>query len=261
VYGEVGWYRYIYQFFGVGNRYPNTFTEDYTAQYPRLRATAVRNIRGAHFAGLRYFFDDYGIRTTEPGGLIAQNTLTGASGGRTASLGGVWYFDSRDNQFFPGKGWLAEGAFTLERPFTGSQFQFQRLTFEAVRYFSLGKKHRLAVNLAGAFTSVGAPFFNLPQLGGTRRLRGYPDGKFRDRHLLMGQAEWRFPIWWRLKGVVFGGTGTVFGTPGEVMRWRPNAGGGLRLEFDKKQQLHLRVDYGIGESGNSGAYITIGEAF
>jgi len=112
------------------------------------------------------------------------------------------------------------------------------------------------------FTAGHAPFFNLAQLGGTKRLRGYPDGKYRDKHLLLAQAEWRFPIFWRLKGALFAATGTVFGTPQESLRWRPEGGAGLRLEIDKKQQIHLRLDYGIGDGRkNSGFYLTFGEAF
>jgi outer membrane protein assembly factor BamA len=219
-------------------------------------------VGGQHFLGLRCFFDDYNIRKTEVGGELEAGTLIGARGGRSSSAGAVWLYDTRDNQFFPGKGWLLEAAITAEGPWTGSNFQFARFTLDAVRYLSFGNKSKLAMNLYAVVSGPGAPFFNLPQIGGTRRLRGYPDGKYRDRHLLMTQAEWRFPMFWRFKGVVFGGVGSVFGTAGEPILLRPNAGLGLRFEFDRKQQLHLRIDYGFGQGdGNSGAYITIGEAF
>jgi hypothetical protein len=34
------------------------------------------------------------------------------------------------------------------------------------------------------------------------------------------------------------------------------------VEFDRRQKLHLRLDYGFGEGkGNSGLYVTIVEAF
>mgnify|MGYP001586793466 CR=1 FL=1 len=112
------------------------------------------------------------------------------------------------------------------------------------------------------FTAGDVPFFQLPQIGGTSRLRGYPLGKYRDKHLIIAQAEFRFPIVWRFKGVVFGGGGTVFGSAGESAKLRPNAGAGLRFEFDRRQKLHLRVDHGVGSGeGNSGVYITLGEAF
>jgi hypothetical protein len=62
--------------------------------------------------------------------------------------------------------------------------------------------------------------------------------------------------------VAFGGVGSVFGTSGETPRLHPNLGAGVRFEFDKKQQIHIRFDYGFGVGTvHSGAYLTVGEAF
>ena len=36
------------------------------------------------------------------------------------------------------------------------------------------------------------PYFLLPQLGSGRTLRGYPTGRFRDRHSLLTSAEFRW---------------------------------------------------------------------
>ncbi len=261
-YGELGWFRYLYQYFGIGNSYSNNFSENYKAEFPRVRVTATHRIKGLHYGGIRWYADNYHIIRTDPAGEIADGNLNGAQGGLTSSIGGVWLFDSRDKQFFPGNGWMLESTLTGEGPWSGGDFKYARLSFDAVRYLTVRKNHKIAINVLTIFSSRGMPFFSLPQLGGPRRLRGYPDGKFRDRNLLLAQAEWRFPIYWRFKGVLFGGAGSVYGTAGENLKIRPNAGVGLRFEFDRKQQLHLRVDYGFGAGkGNSGAYITIGEAF
>jgi hypothetical protein len=261
-YGEVGWYRYLYQFFGIGNEVPNDFLEVYTAQYPRLRVTAARKINAHQLVGLRWFFDDYRIRARAPGGLIEQGEVPGAAGGISSAVGPVWIYDARDNQFFPHRGWLAEASLVGEAKPTGSDFRYARFSCDVVRYWPVSKHTVLVINGLMTFTAGEPAFFLLPQLGGPRRLRGYADGKYRDRHLILAQAEWRFPLFWRFKGVVFGGGGSVFGAPGESLRLRPNGGAGLRFEFDRKQRLHLRVDYGIGAGrGNSGLYVTVGEAF
>jgi len=105
-----------------------------------------------------------------------------------------------------------------------------------------------------------APFFNMAQLGGTRRLRGYFEGKFRDKHLLLAQAELRQEGFGRFGGVAFAGMGTVFGSAGESLEWRPNGGIGLRYQLDKKQKLNIRADYGFGVK-SQGFYLTFGEAF
>lgn len=261
-YGEAGWYRYLYQYFGIGNAYPNNFLETYTAQYPRLRLTVARHLNVRQLVGLRYNLDVYRIVSSSAGSEIERKVPYGAEGGRSSGFGPVWLYDSRDQQFYPRQGWLAEAALLGEQRATGSDFEFARFSLDVARYWPLGRKMVVAAQVVAQFTGGNAPFFNLSQLGGTKRLRGYPDGKYRDRHLLLGQAEWRFPIIWRFKGALFAATGAVFGTAGEGLRWRPEGGGGLRFEFDRKQQIHLRVDYGVGDgNGNSGFYLTFGEAF
>ncbi len=261
-YGEVGWYRYLYRYFGIGNEYPNDYAETYTAKYPRIRLTAAKRVQEKHLLGLRIFLDDYHIVSASPGGEIALGKVTGFEGGTSSSVGPVWISDSRDNSFYPESGWLSEFALTGENRLTGSDFKFARCSLDVARYFPIGKKNVLAVNGIAILTAGDIPFFQLPQIGGPSRLRGYPLGKYRDRHMIITQAEFRFPIVWRFKGVVFVGGGTVFGKANEMVKIRPNGGAGLRFEFDRRQKLHLRLDYGIGEGkGNSGVYVTLGEAF
>lgn len=260
-YGEVGWYRYLYRYFGVGNEHPNDYVETYTAKYPRFRLTSAKRLKGRHLLGLRIFVDDYHIVSVSPGGELERGEVLGTAGGISSSVGPVWISDARDNAFFPRKGWLTELAITGENRLTFSDFKFLRCSLDVARYIPVGKSV-LAFNGIAIFTAGNVPFFQYPQIGGPRRLRGYPDGKFRDRHLLLAQAEFRFPMFWRFKGVVFGGGGTVFGKAGESAKFRPNGGAGLRFEFDRRQKLHLRLDYGIGKgAGNSGMYVTLGEAF
>ena len=153
-----------------------------------------------------------------------------------------------------------EGTLYGEHRLTGSDFAYLRASLDGAGYFPAGPRNMLVVQVLAQFTAGGSPFFSLPQIGGTRLLRGYPAGKFRDRHLLIAQAEWRFALLWRLKGAAFAGAGSVFGSPGEALHWRPNGGAGIRFEVDRKQHIHLRADYGFGD-GVSGFYLTVGEAF
>ena len=259
-YGEVGFYRYLYQYFGVGNRYPFGYIETYTARYPRFRVNVLRRLTDRHSAGFRYWLDDYRIVEKEARGEIAEGKILGAEGGFSSAAGPVWLYDSRDNPFYPRKGWLVEGTVYGEHRLTGSDFAYLRSSLDGAGYFPVGPRHVLVVQAVAQFTAGGSPFFSLPQIGGTRLLRGYPAGKFRDRHLLLAQAEWRFALLWRLKGAAFAGAGSVFGSPGEVLRWRPNGGAGIRFEVDRKQHIHFRADYGFGD-GVSGFYLTVGEAF
>jgi len=260
-YGEVGWYRYLYQFFGIGNNVDENYLEKYTAQYPRIRATLLRNLGGGHALGLRYALDDYKIVRYDSSGLLLKKAIPGWDGGLSSGAGVVWWLDTRDNRFYPGKGSYLETAFYVEDQFTGSKFQFSRLSVDVGKFFTLGKKTVLGLQGMGTLTlGEHIPFFNLAQLGGPRRLRGYFEGRYRDKHMLLVQSELRQEAFGRFGGVLFLGTATVFGTPGEPFKWRPNGGLGIRYQLDKKQKINLRADYGFGVK-SQGFYLTFGEAF
>lgn len=259
-YGEVGYYRYTYQFFGVGNRFSNSYLETYQANYPRIRLTALQQINPHNFVGLRYSFDHFQLTSKTPGGLLEQGAYTGANGGRSSGLGLVWFYDSRDNRFFPKKGATMELTFQADAPWTGSNFNFQRFTAEAAIFRTIFPKQVLGINPILNLGFGQIPFFLLHSLGGPKKLRGYKDGKFRDENMALIQSEWRSQWFKRWGTVAFAGVGTVWGTAGERVVLRPNYGLGIRFTIDPKQQVNIRLDYGFG-SGSRGFYFTVGEAF
>ena len=75
-------------------------------------------------------------------------------------------------------------------------WSFQRLDLEAIQFVPLVRGHwvlalRGAVSLADPFEGDEIPWFMLPTLGGSRTLRAYPTGRFRDRRTVLAAAEWR----------------------------------------------------------------------
>ncbi len=92
-------------------------------------------------------------------------------------------------------------------------------------------------------------------------MRGYYKGYYRDQGAYSMQSELRGTVVGRLGAAAFVAVGESFeSTPDlEAMRW---AGGlGLRFLLEQKKDINIRVDYGRGEDGISGFYVTIGEAF
>ena len=260
--GEVGYYRYVFNFFGTGNNVSPDYIEKYNALFPRIRLNAVKKIKPNLFVGLRYAFDDFNFTRVDSGGILEKRQLTGSTGGRISGLGAQVNYDTRDALFFPRKGSVVEAYLYGEGQLTGSQFTYQRLSVDASRYFSIGKNSVLALNGAAVLSLGDVPFHQMPVIGGTKRLRGYFEGKYRDENLLVLQSEWRFPLVWRLGGAVFGGLGQVSDKPlgWSLANIRYNFGGGIRLTIDKAQHINIRADYGIGYK-SSGFYLTIGEAF
>ena len=259
--GEVGYYRYIYNFFGTGNGNPTDYVEKFSATYPRIRFSATKQIKPHLFVGLRAGFEDFEFTKVDSGGILDKQLVAGARGGRHACLGFQTNYDSRDALFSPTKGWLSEVYVYQAGKFIGGDFDFQRLYADVSHYVKSGKGV-WAFNGTLILSAGDVPFHQMPVLGGTKRLRGYFEGKYSDKNLAVLQTEYRFPVYKRFGAVVFGGVGEVASTP---LAWalgnvRYNIGGGLRFMLDTAQRINIRADYGFGYK-SKGLYITIGEAF
>jgi outer membrane translocation and assembly module TamA len=126
------------------------------------------------------------------------------------------------------------------------------------------KSHVLALRALGNGIGGDPPFDILPQLGGDALLRGYYQGRFRDRDLLAFQAEYRAPVWWKLGAVAFASAGQVAPDLGglRVDAFHPAAGFGFRFLIQEAEGVRIRADFAWGfDVESSGFYINIGEAF
>ena len=262
VYGELGYYRYFYNFYGIGNNQSTNFKETYGVTYPRIRINALRKIKPHVYAGLRYWYDNFAINSLDSMGQLAKENIIGSKGGINSGAGVVFNYDNRNNSFSPSKGSFIESSVQYFGPLLGGKYEYTSIIADASIYFSTWKKQVLALNLFGE-TIIGDPPFNqLALLGGTKRMRGYYEGRYRDKNLLLFQAEYRIPNFWRIGMVLFGGVGEVNNqisnyTLNDV---RYNYGTGIRFVLDKKEKINIRLDAGFGK-GVSGYYLTIGEAF
>ena len=262
LYGELGYFKYVFNYFGTGNNFSTDYIEKYDATFPRLRVNALQKVRKNMYAGIRYVYDDFNISPRDSNASLATDKPTGYTGGRVSGFGVLANYDSRDNIFFPTKGFLLETMLYTEQKFTGSNFSYSRISFDASKYISLFKTHVLAINGVGVFMNGDVPFHQMAMIGGTKKLRGYFEGKYRDKNLMLLQTEYRVPLFWRIGAVVFGGYGVVANKIENfsVNNLRYNYGGGLRIMLDTKQKVNIRLDYGLGYK-SSGFYLTIAEAF
>ena len=260
IYGELGYFRYVYPYFGIGGESLEADKEFYFVNFPRLRLNALYRIHPQVFVGLRFFSDDYKIQSLEPDGLLDRGNDLGKEGGLVSALGVVANYDSRDDIFYPKQGSLIEISYLPTSKKIGSAFEYQKIFLDASHFFSLGKNHIIAINGYSEFTFGDAPFNQLALLGGTKRMRGFLEGRFRDDHLLTFQSEYRFPLFWKIKGTLFSSLGSV-GSQEEGFSPAVFAYGlGLRIGISKTEKANLRLDYGFGKN-TSGFYLTFGEAF
>jgi outer membrane protein assembly factor BamA len=261
-YGELGYYRYTYFYYGIGNGYEDYDGELFDLSYPRVRLNAARKFWGDWYAGFRFWLDDMKVGGLEPDGLLAGQSVTGRSGGLLSAAGGFLLLDQRNNVFYPTEGHYFELGALSSGSRIGSQFDFTKYAIDARKYWPVGTDGVFALNAYLEFNTGAPPFTHLALMGGTRRMRGYYEGRYRDRQMMMIQGGYRFPLFWRLKGAVFGGLGNVAGelSDFQLQNTRWTAGLGLRFLLLEAERVHVRLDYGLGAE-SSGFYLTVGEAF
>jgi outer membrane protein assembly factor BamA len=261
--GEIGWYRYVYFFYGIGNQVEESDQEAYDARYPRFRFSYARQLRPNFYIGLRYSYDNFKITQLEEGGLLETNNYIGKEGGTISGLGPLLIYDSRDDQLYPTRGFYLESSFQQFGDYLGADFNYGNFLLDARKLFPIKKDQVVVTNLYAQFNSKGAPFFALAQLGGNKVLRGLFEGKYRDRNVLALQGEYRWMFLERWGAVAFGGVGNVFSAdnPFQVDQAKIAYGLGGRFKLTKKKKLNLRLDLAHSPGENLQFYFTFGEAF
>lgn len=262
MYGELGYYLYSYQFYGIGNDTKEEDIEIYKVNYPRIRVNALKLLRPNLYGGFRYWMDDFDIKEIKEGGILDTQPITGNQGGLLSGAGLVLNYDNRNNIFFPTKGYFVELVSFVNGNYLGSDFNFRKFTLDANTYFGF-KNQVIALNFYSEFTGGTVPFNQLALLGGNKKMRGYFEGRLRDNHQIVLQSEYRFPIYKkRFRGVLFGGIGQVANQFSDFnfSTLKYTYGAGLRILINEKERIHIRLDAGFGKE-TSGYYITIGEAF
>jgi hypothetical protein len=121
----------------------------------------------------------------------------------------------------------------------------------------------LAFHLQTSTTAGDLPFYSVPTLGGSRTLRGFIAGRFRDRSMWHASAEYRF--WLLTRGfripftkalrvervglAFFGDTGSVADDWPDIFGSRVWASGGVGLRITLERDAPFRVDVGFSSEG------------
>lgn len=159
------------------------------------------------------------------------------------------------------------------------RYSFGRLDVEFRQRFAvLGALRRLTLHGLLTSTSTGSgdvvPFYLMPTLGGhdlvlgrgepigsdgTRAtLRGFTNYRFRDRHLLLLQAEYRVPIWGPIDLSFFGDAGNVTSTRGDLDLTDLRRDVGVSLSIMRGPNTAARLDVGFGGGEGARMLLTVG---
>ncbi len=181
-------------------------------------------------------------------------------------------YTTRDNINRPYKGMYLDMGLRLNQKWIGSSKNALLFTGDFRKYFSLSNRNPetvLALWAWGSSVLSGhLPYLELPGTGrdpSFRSGRGYIAGYFRSTQYFYSEGEFRFPI---TRNKLFSGV-TFFNIESandmvatkifEV--WKPAAGLGLRVLFNKATRTNLCLDYAWGTNGQKGFFLGLNEAF
>jgi hypothetical protein len=161
------------------------------------------------------------------------------------------------------------------------QFNFRRLDIEAQQVLGVFiPHHRLTLSgwVSTTMTDAGqsVPFYLQRTLGGRTdvrsvhedrlgsdgtqaTLRGYRDLRFRDRHLLLLQAEYRLPVWGPIDATLFADAGKVTGARDDLDLSDLRRDFGFSLSVMKGWATAARMDVGFGSGEGTRIHFTVGE--
>jgi outer membrane protein assembly factor BamA len=252
------------KFWGLGKATADSSAESYSFKQFYIYLHGQRAVARHIYVGVIYEYQRLFKVTYVPGGLFDKENVPGRSSYHVSGLGASFTYDTRNDAFAPDKGVFLQGYFNHFAPLFGSDFQYTNYVLDVRGFIKTYKKQVLALQ-AYAFINNGiVPLRSLASFGGSNSMRGYYDGRYRDKDQVVLQAEYRMPVYGRLGAVVFGGAGNVGHDYDylSVIDIKYSYGGGLRIALSKSEKLNLRLDYGIARSGQSkGLYFQLGEAF
>lgn len=178
----------------------------------------------------------------------------------TTGLGLTLLLDSRD--FAPNayRGVYVKVDQVFNPSFMGNKYAFSYTEAIAAVYCRAWRGAVIAPMVHARFTYGDTPWSMMSTFGGSHYMRGYYEGRYRDKCVMDATVEFRQHVWGRNGIVVWLGAGTIFPNFAALRldRVLPNGGIGYRWEFKKRVNVRLDVGFGRGEKGVN---FSINEAF
>jgi len=253
-------------YFGVGSQTDRADSNRMEHRFIKLEGKALRRLSGPLYAGLYYrlrsFFDVAWQFDTR----IAPD-LSGGTGGKSSGLGFSLQYDTRPSQTTPTRGRYVVVDYLRNEGLLGSDFAYDYLVVDVRSYLPVrGERDVVALNLYAEFNGPRVPVQTMAMLSNATTqelMRGVYLGRFRDRHEVVAQVDYRGHLKGRLGYVAFGSAGNVFGTGSTELfqDLKFTYGAGLRFNVNPQDPLNLRVDFTLTSFGESGLSIGAAEAF
>lgn len=252
------------QFWGIGPNTLDSDEENYNMLSSILKLDFLHRLpESALNFGFEYRYEYHDLLETEEGGQLETGIIPGTERDVIVSgFGVVFNNDNRDNIFSARKGSFLQINSWFASKTLGSSVSFNKYIVDLRRFLQIKPRHTLGLQMYLENSYGDVPFQNMAWLGGGNNMRGYFRGRYIDTQHFFIQGEWRYWTTNRLVLAGFGGFGNVGDYLSNMAR-NPKIflGGGIRYQILKSNKTLIRLDLGFGESGSSGFYFGVNEAF
>ncbi|UCS94404.1 outer membrane protein assembly factor [Echinicola marina] len=239
---------YPFKFYGIGNDMSIDHQEDYATKYAYFHLNYMRRIMPKVYVGPRLEFRTDNIYEKQENGMLESGEVLGSDDPRVSGMGLKLNYDSRDDIFQPKGGAYHQFTWMTFQPFLGSKFTYNRYELDLRKYMPVWENKILAMQAWWSFIDGEAPFQQMSLIGGSKRMRGYFDGRYREKMAMVYQAELRLPVYGNLGLVLFGNTGQVANKVAQYAfdRFHYGAGFGVRYRMND-EGINIRIDFAFGD--------------
>jgi hypothetical protein len=148
----------------------------------------------------------------------------------------------------------------------GGAYSFDRLEADLQQYVPLLRDRRLLALRAFASVSEAddgaeVPFYLQRTLGGPDDLRGFRRFRFRDRHALLLQAEYRWEIFTAVDGAIFYDAGKVASRNEDLILRDLESDYGIGFRFGTRNGVFLRIEGAFGSREGKHFIFRFGNVF
>lgn len=172
-------------------------------------------------------------------------------------------------QTIDGTGWLARGHFGITRGIDEDPSHYYSYGGELQRYFDLYDGTRTlalramvdAIGGTDGRTDGRISFIDLPRLGGSEYLRGYPTGRFRDRAVVLGTAEYTWALMHNASAYTFIDVGQALATWEDVPSEKIRFGYGFGIQLHTKNTFLMRTQLAFSREGDLAFNLVFSPAF
>ncbi|MBY5991137.1 BamA/TamA family outer membrane protein [Ferrimonas balearica] len=187
--------------------------------------------------------------------------LSGLDESTISGLGVVADYDTRDNIFFPTKGYEVKADYMVYDDAIGSDYDYRMLTVTGEAYFPIAPKWTVAV--AGRYESLDSDDLLMPTTNPYIQLRGISAYRYQgdDVGTVQGQLMYKLDNRWTLLGFYGVGRTAQDGLDGERITETADAyGAGFRYKIARRYGIHMGVDLAFSDEEEA-FYITLGSGF